>query len=396
MLDISRLISRAGRTPTGIDRVELAYLQHFLKYPDPFLAVVRTTLGYVLLGRDGASEIAARLAGERPWGSVDRWSRLAQRKPQTVRQAESDLRRFALDRTRPRRLPEMLKRHLARGTAYLNVGHSNLTERMLWAVKHAFDGRVSVMIHDTIPLDHPEWQRPGMPDRFRAMLRRVQAQANLVIYNSEQTLIQAEAYMSAWGPAPRCVVAPLGVTLPDPDPAAIPTGVEPDRPFFVTVGTIEPRKGHGLLLDIWADMDDPPGLLICGARGWNNDPVFEQLDRLSPDDQVRELSGLSDGAIVALLQRSRGLLFPSRAEGYGLPPIEAAALGVPVVVNDLAVYRETMGQVPIYAGESDRYQWIKAIRNLLNGPKWLGPRELKSEFVPPDWEAHFNRVLRFT
>lgn len=391
MLDLTRLISRAGRMPTGIDRVELAYLQNLLARPEPFFAIVRTTLGYVLLARKGAEAIAARLTGDQPWGKPDKWTILARGKPVAVRQAESDLRRAALDRVRPRRLGEMLKRHMPVGSAYVNVGHSNLSDRMMSAVRHGLHGRIAVMIHDAIPLDHPEWQRADSVDRFRGLLRRVREMADVMLYPSAVTQADVERHMQAWGDPPPGRVVHLGVNVPQPDETALPRDLDLSRPFFVALGTIEPRKGHGLLLDIWDDMglSAPADLLIIGARGWADQALFERLNRLSPGGPVRELSGLEDAAIAPLLVRSRGLLCPSRAEGFGLPPLEAAALGVPVIVNDLPIYRETLGKVPVYVSESHRYQWINTIRTLETGAG-------TQEFTPPSWAEHFKTILRLT
>ena len=394
LLDITRLISRAGRSPTGVDRVEKAYLDHLLTHPAPLFALARTSLGYALLDRAGAAAMAARLDGAVPWGAPDRLSRLSRRKPAPVRRAESDLRRWAVARCLPGRLPAMLARHLPRGTAYLNVGHSNLTDRVFWAVRHGAGGRIAVMIHDVIPLEFPHYQRPGMADRFRALLKRVRAKADLVIYNTQDTQTRAEAQMRRWGPVPPGIVAHLGVTIPTAGP--LPDAVDPARPWFVILGTIEPRKGNDLLLDVWEDMADPPQLLICGARGWNNDAVFDRLDRLDPDGPIRELPGLSDAQVAAVLQGARALLFPSRAEGFGLPPAEAAALGVPVISSDLPAVREVLGEIPVYLPETDRYLWKNTIESLSKGRKRVEPATVTRKFAPPTWAEHFKSVLRFT
>jgi glycosyltransferase involved in cell wall biosynthesis len=386
--------------PTGVDRAELAYLRHLAGCAEPLFAIVRSTLGYVLLAPDGVAEIIRRLGGETPWGAADRLSVLARRKSFTVRRAESDLRRLARDRCRPPGLAAMLARHLPGGVAYLNIGHSNLSDRMLAAVRQGAEGRVAVMLHDVIPLDFPQYQRAGTPEKFAAMLRRVRAGADLVIYNSHDTRARTERYMAQWGDCPPALVAHLGV--PVPVVADLPPGLAPARPYFVALGTIEPRKGHDLLLDLWQDMaadmagKDIPGLLICGARGWNNAALFARLDRLPSRGPVRELPGLDDGVIAALLIGADGLLFPSRAEGYGLPPVEAAALGVPVVCCDLPVYREVLRDIPVYAKETDRYQWRYIIKSLTKGRNEKRAEVSTGDFCPPSWQDHFNAVLRFT
>ena len=394
LLDLTRLVSRAGRPMTGIDRVEWAYLNHLTDESTPVFALIRTTYGYILLERGGMLALRARISGAEPWGSIDTLSRLVRTKPDSVRRAESDVRRLALDRCRPRRLPDMLRRHLPGGTAYLNIGHTNLTDRVLSAVRHSINGRVAVFVHDTIPLDFPQFQREGSVDRFRAFLRQAGAWADLIIYNSACSAKLAEHWLSMWGNPPQGIVAHLGVAVPDR--ADVPEGIVPTQPYFVTVGTIEPRKNHALLLDIWDGFSDgAPHLMICGSRGWNNQDVFSRLDKAADNHRISEVASLTDGQVATVLSGSLGLLFRCLAEGYGLPPIEAAALGVPVLCNDLPVYRETLGDIPVYAEASDRYLWETKIRNLAEIPK---PKKTNMEnaFDPPDWKTHFNNVLRLT
>lgn len=400
LLDITRLISRAGRRPTGVDRVEFAYLRYLAQQPEPLFAIARTSLGYVLLGTSGIIGLTARIDGTCPWGAAGFYSKLKRDKPLAVRQAESDLRRLALARCLPRGLPKMLARHLPQGFSYLNTGHSNITKRMTKAVRAADCGQIGIFIHDTIPLDYPDTQRKGSPERFRALLARVQSDADLVIYNSAHSQERAEFYMRPLGSIPTGMVAFLGVDLAAPDTDALPEGLDLSAPYFVALGTIEPRKRHDLLLDVWEAMarnpksGKVPQLLICGARGWGNGAVFQRLDALPEDAPIRELSGLSDGAITALLSGSNGLLFPSIAEGFGLPPVEATALGVPVVCLDLPIYREILGDIPIYVEETDCYHWTEIIENLSSGQTKKPKNDARLGYIAPTWKDHFNIVLK--
>jgi glycosyltransferase involved in cell wall biosynthesis len=399
LLDLSRIVSRAGRMPTGIDRVELAYLKAFLAETVTVFGLIRTAWGFVLLDRQGCNALLERLEGRTPWGKVDRLSSWRRNLPEARQRAEADLRRLAIARCLPFRLHHMLRRKLPQGTSYVNVGHTNLTGHVLQSVTDALGGPVAVMIHDTIPLDFPQFQRVGSVERFRDLLVQVRRYASLILCNSEQTRRDTIRHMSAWGNVPQTLVAGLGVEVPIPDPhAPFPAGYDSDRPYFVTIGTIEPRKNHIILLDIWTDLAATlppaqiPQLLICGGRGWNNADVFHRLDS-DPmiGRHVFELSGLSDSQISSLLRNARGALFPSHAEGFGLPPAEALAQGVQVICNDLGIYHEILSDYPVYASVQDRYLWRKEILKMASGQK-IG-RIADTGFEAPSWRSHFNAVL---
>ena len=405
-LDLTRLISRVGRGPdTGVDRVERAYLTHLLGLPDPLFALVRSSLGYVLLDKEGTGRIARRLAGETPWGPADLIGAMSRKSSPARRRAMADVRRLALARCRTGRLAGMLRRHVPVGCAYLNVGHSNLRTEVMAAWKTMPDAQISVLVHDTIPLDYPQFQRVGTPALFREKLRRVAAFADLAIYNSQGSRADAERWFADLGRCPPGTVAHLGVDVPPVDSRHLPQDLDLSRPYFVCLGTIEPRKNHTLLLDIWEEFasempaEQIPNLIIAGARGWANEAVFARLDT-SPVMQVSvfERPGLDDRAVAALLSGSCGLLCPSVAEGFGLPVAEAAALGVPVICPKLPVYEEILGNIPVYADSGDVYLWKQSIRRLAvekqaEHDRKRGPAP-RTEI--PTWAEHFNLVLKVT
>ncbi len=399
LLDLSRLCSRAARIPTGIDRVELAYLNAFLDDSVPVFGLVHTAWGYLLLDESGCCALRDRIEGRLPWGPADGLSRLRLGLAPARQKAEADLRRVAIARTLPFGLRDMLRRNIPQGSSYVNVGHSNLSERVLLAVRQALQGRITVMIHDTIPLDFPQYQRAGTIETFRAMLGRVQRHADVVLCNSAQTRRDVIRHLKDGARIPSMIVAHLGLALQAPRSQPVfPDEFDRNRPYFVSVGTIEPRKNHLFLMDLWSQMDaslpqeNIPQLLICGGRGWNNAAMFARLDS-DPlmARHVFELADQSDEQIAALLVHSHGALFPSHAEGFGLPPAEALALGVPVICNNLEIYHEILDDYPVYASVQDSYLWHQEIQKLA-ARQWNG-QSRRASFQPPRWATHFNTVL---
>lgn len=403
LLDLTRLVSRVGRGPmTGVDRVEFAYLQRLLTLDTPLFGLIHSRFGSYLLPKSGCQGLYERLSEISPWGRVSPLHRLRRKLPKQRRQAESDLHRLALARCKPGALAEMLAKHLSVGTQYINVGHSNLGDETLSSISSLPNVQIAIMVHDTIPLDFPQLQRPGTAETFGRKLKTIAQYADLILCNSQQTQQDVKRHLAGAGGGPNTLVALLGADLPNGGTYRRSLDLDVSHPYFVTVGTIEPRKNHALLLNVWQGLEqtlgaDTPRLYIVGARGWNNQAVFDRLDkRARAGGAVQEISGLDDSQMLGLIQGASGFLFPSIAEGFGLPPIEAISLGTPVVCGDLSVYRETMHNKPIYLPLNDVYQWSQQIMMLAS----QGPADPKSQSRNvktdelPNWDAHFNLVLK--
>lgn len=403
-LDLTRLLRRAGQHHTGVDRVEWAYLEWCLSLDRPVFGFMRTALGYALLDRAGLGDLHTHLQTG-SWPMAQGLSRLARKLTPLQRRAENRVRQRAIARTSPAGLRNLLNKFFPSGAIYFNTGHSNLSERVLSAF-HALNagtagGKTIVLVHDMIPLDFPEFQRAGTVPAFDARMRRVSRYASDLICNSQQTCDDAARHMTAYGRMPPSIVAHLGTDLKiDVAPAQNPPHVP--EPYMMIVGTIEPRKNHALLLDIWDQWDSVrdgacPHLVICGARGWNNAALFARLDAArAAGKPITEFNSVDDATLIHLMQSASAMLFPSHYEGYGLPPIEAATLGVPVICGDLAIYREVLGTYPVYANTSDAYAWKQAIQKVLqtDSANCAQAGSKNADFTGPSWDAHFNLVLK--
>ncbi len=390
-LDLTRLLSRVGRGPlTGVDRVERAYADWVLQAdPDPRF-LVRSSRGFILVGADGARAFLAALDGTADWPAPDLLSRLTGKAGLPRHQAEALLRHHAIARCLHANLFRMLSQHLRKGTIYLNTGHSNLTRHCLKSFRANPDVRVAVLLHDVIPLEHPEYSRPEIPAHFQAMLDATRECADLVICNSQDTHDRTRPYLT---PETATVTAHLGMPeLAEPEPVF--PDLDTETPRFVIVGTIEPRKNHQVLLDAWSQLPEQgrPHLHIVGNRGWASETFFQKLDAHPLRNRsVFEHADLTDGQVRTLLEGAHGLLFPTFVEGFGYPPLEAARLGVLPICSDLAVLREIVNDCAVYLDPRDAYLWMETIR------KRSGD-SLVDEVLPavelPTWQAHFNTVAQ--
>lgn len=371
LIDISRLIWRTwtGRLPTGIDRVCLAYVDHFAHRAQA--VIQRGNLRQILT--PALSDAIFRLIREGGPQFRTRAPRLAMRAAVAQRGGQ-----------------------LGHDRLYLNVGHTGLDATGLVAWTQRAQVRPVYLIHDLIPLTHPEFCRVGEDIRHHRRMANALASATAIIGNSQATLDDFAAFAEAEGkPCPPMLAALLGGhPLPmDAPPIAL------DRPYFVTLGTIEGRKNHVLLLQLWRRLITYnaaacPKLIIIGQRGWEAQTALAMLDRLPLlKGHVEVIEDCGDMALAGYLRGARALLMPSFAEGYGLPVVEALGVGTPVVASDLPVFRELAGDLPIYCDPLDGATWLAAIAHHLQ------PGEIRAEqlarvrgYTMPSWEAHFAAV----
>jgi glycosyltransferase involved in cell wall biosynthesis len=142
-------------------------------------------------------------------------------------------------------------------------------------------GTVSLLyvIHDILPTSHPEYF-PGYAEaRTRRRMQTAARLADVIVANSQDTASEFRRVYGPPRPPSSIVVIPLGTNLP----AARQLPGQPTAPYFVMVGTIEPRKNHLLLLNLWKDLrkemnSATPRLIIVGIRGWKNEKVIALLD----------------------------------------------------------------------------------------------------------------------
>jgi glycosyltransferase involved in cell wall biosynthesis len=371
LIDVTRLIWRAwrGRHPTGIDRVCLAYLEHFQRRAS------------AVIHRKGLSLILPQARSQRLFDLLLQGRRIP--KASLI---------LVLARA-------LLEAHISppeRGMFYLNVGHTGLNDRALpeWISRKRI--RAIHLIHDLIPITNPEFCRPGEAERHEVRLTNALLSASGIIANSKATLTELAAFAARKSISmPPSVVAWISgfETLRRPPAKTL------DQPYFIAIGTIEARKNHLVLLQAWQRLvrksgERAPMLVIVGQPGWEAEQVLAWLENLGElEGKVVHLRSCGDSELAAWIAGARALLMPSFAEGFGLPIVEALALGTPVLASNLPTFREIAGDLPTYLPSRDVHAWESLIE-AFTGADPERERQLKriGEYRAPTWDEHFRTV----
>lgn len=371
LLDVSRLIWRrwSRRLPTGIDRVCLEYVKYF----GPRSHAVVQYKGSVFVLSPAESDHLFNLVS-RPEVSFRRQLMML----------------VPLCLARGSRSPPM------RGMVYLNIGHTGLERPGLsvWIARQ--QARAVYLVHDLIPITHPQYCRPGEAAKHQFRMRHALTSAAGLVCNSQDTLNALREFSRSSD----LILPPNIVAWISSTPFSRSAGPKtPGRPYFVTIGTIEGRKNHLLLLKVWQSLavemgDETPILVIIGQRGWEAEEAISILDEAKAlNDSIVELSRCDDEELAAWLGGAKALLMPSFVEGFGLPVIEALRSGVPVIASDLPVYREIAGNIPTYVDPFDLPEWESQIRNFIaDGPERGRQLTALPDFRAPDWRSHFMKV----
>lgn len=378
IIDVSRLLGRRlrSRLPTGIDRVAQAYLRH---YQGRTRAAVTIGSRALVLPREASDRLIAGLLSPTP---------------------QPPLLRALL--TGALAAPRMGARHGVTGRWFLNTGHTGLNRSGYGEMLAALKVRPLYVIHDLIPITHPQYCREGEARRHENRIAQALHSGAALVCNSQATWEELDAFARRVGRIPPpATVALLADEPADRDSLIRARAQRPlARCYFLMVGTIEPRKNHLLMLQVWQRLvralgTAAPALVVIGQPGWECEHVLRMLER-TPDlrEHVLRPGPCPDAELLRWTVHAQALLFPSFAEGFGLPVLEALQLGVPVLASDLPVYREFAGTLPEYLDPLDAAGWQAAIAAYaVPGDRRRQRRvDALAGFEGPDWATHFARV----
>jgi glycosyltransferase involved in cell wall biosynthesis len=385
--DLSRLSTRAlNVTPNGIDWIDTFWADYFVSrssrpadtllfgfrgprlFPPgaieiptkmldkawgrdekPTMDAIPKSLLTALLGTGRASAIA-RVSGQRQGARLHQAIRIG-----------ASLAKYGL------RLGSDPASHAPRGAIYINASHYPLEQsrHVAWLEARP-DVRPVFFIHDLLPVAKPNLFWSAEPARHARRLELLARRGAAAVVASEAVEVMLRDHM-------RCLGRPE-LPIHRANPPVLSMFDQPIETnerlaaarYFVVCGTIEPRKNHLLLVEVWrhlvAEMGDKaPRLLIVGKRGWRCDQIVQAIADPKLRSFVIEANGLSTAAYRVLLGHALALLSPSTNEGYGLPLAEALASGVPAVASDIPSHREQGRGAVLYLPPDRPEDWHHAV-----------------------------------
>jgi len=254
----------------------------------------------------------------------------------------------------------------------------------------------AAMCHDLIPLTHPQWCGQDARAAFARHFRVLVNAADAVLFHSRRIAADAANESAAAGLGTvRGRFVPIGAEPIAPRPRALLPPAPAAGRYALAVGTLEPRKGHDLLLDAWRrlEAEGVPArqgfvLVLAGKPGWMTEALAAAIRRQeAAGASLRWLEEVDDALLDRLYRDAAFCVVPSRYEGYGLPAAEALAYGKALICSTGGALPEIAGGICPCLDPDDAPAWTSALRRYVTEPAALAAAaaEVRARFKPTSW-----------
>ena len=293
------------------------------------------------------------------------------------------------------------------GDVFLTLGapwhHHDYIRTIRW-LRDDLRVRFALLIHDLVPLRHPEWCDRGIILTFRSWHRELFPMANAVFTLSNATARDVGRYLEE-----QAIVVPQGIS-------AVPAGTicnltktpmsatpVVEGPYVLFVSTIEARKNHTLLFRVWRRLvselppAEVPTLVFAGREGWLVSDLMRQLDNTDwLDGKIRFVRNPSDADLHRLYADCLFTVFPSLFEGWGLPVTESLGMGRPCIASNTTSIPEAGGALARYFNPYDLHDAYRVIRDTILDRDGLArwTDTVRAEFRPVPWDHGAIAILQ--
>lgn len=233
---------------------------------------------------------------------------------------------------------------------------ADVTHFFNYIVPPGVKGKKVVTVHDMVYKAFPETVRGRTKLMLNMGLKKSMKRADIIITDSEFSKSEIIKYFPKY--RGKIKVVPCGVDLEKFCPCVdkkrifdVKTSLGIEGEYFLYVGTIEPRKNLKRLITAYnalaKKLSDPPKLVLAGGKGWLYDDIFEKVRKLGLEDKVIFTKYVPSEDMNPLMCGALAFVFPSIYEGFGMPPLEAMACGVPVLTTAEASLPEVTGDCAV-------------------------------------------------
>lgn len=285
---------------------------------------------------------------------------------------------------RPNYGPRFLTRNSAtlfwnskkKASAYLDqfdIVHAN----NFWCPPWAISGCLIYTLYDMSFLEKPQWTTDKNRTGCLEGIQRAALYADIFIAISEATKQSFLSHFPKISPSRVTVIYPAsryslpGFNQKPKRPKELPLNI--DKNFFLTVGTIEPRKNQEFLLHIYEEYrrrENPAvPLIFAGKYGWLMDDFKERIGKSKWRKDIHILGYVNDNELMWLYSCCLANLYPSLYEGFGLPVLEGMSFGACTVASDKTSMPEIVKESGILLSPHDTEGWIKTISELACSPQ---------------------------
>jgi alpha-1,3-rhamnosyl/mannosyltransferase len=232
-----------------------------------------------------------------------------------------------------------------------------------------------VTVHDMFPFEHPEWYRRSERWTYRRSMALALRRASRLVVPSAYVGGRVQSLLGV--DAERIEVVPEGVSgtflgsLADSETEATCArfGVTPGR-FAICIGAISIRKNQLALVRAMAQLPDADfALVMVGPEGYGAEAVDAELARADVSNRVIRAGYLSEADMAALVLAAAAVVHPALAEGFGLVPLEAMAVGTPVIAARSSSIPEVVGDAAVLVDDpEDSSAWATALSGVMDSP----------------------------
>lgn len=260
-----------------------------------------------------------------------------------------------------------------------------------------------VTLHDLIPLRHPMTEKFAARVYWGLQIPIAARRSSFVITVSEHARREIMADFGVSAERIRAIMLGFDPAMLWPHDAAEVAAIRgryglPDG-YILYVGTIQPRKNIDTLIEAYARLKREKGiaekLVIVGRKGWLYDKLFARISELGLGDDVIFTGFVPDEDLPFIYDGARVFAYLSLFEGFGLPPLEAMACGVPVITSDTTSLPEVVGDAGIAVPPTDVAQVSEALFRVLSDPVWAAAMREKGKVRASlfSWEVAARETL---